>query len=288
MLTAEARAKAWQRQVPILEVADSIDSCRLCRACEVICPEEIPIVDITLEERRALNQLRKETPLWYPHGGEGEIDIKDIKAMGTVFVPSAVPISAIDAVVKLLGGVGEVGVYDIDDYVPAIFHSSMTLSKAKANEFLEPFFGASMVVVSEGWLQMPLSIMLPKVKIIGVGEAVLKEKSVKDKLASSDLYIIDPFTYHAGYGRLVKFYNKIRSEVGFSTNLDLNRLALSTGATSLQGRIEEDSENQKREANWIVKGKDFTRVVVEDPREVEVFKRVTDVPVITITELVGI
>ena len=52
--TPHGRAKALQNGVPVGELKDSIDSCTLCGACEPVCPENIDLVDMTLNLRAQL------------------------------------------------------------------------------------------------------------------------------------------------------------------------------------------------------------------------------------------
>ena len=53
-LTPHGRAKALQHGATAFDVADSIDTCTLCGACEPVCPEEIALVDMVLALRRDL------------------------------------------------------------------------------------------------------------------------------------------------------------------------------------------------------------------------------------------
>ncbi len=48
------------------EIAHSIDSCLLCGACEVACPEGIGLADLNIHQRQELNRSRTSIPPWYP------------------------------------------------------------------------------------------------------------------------------------------------------------------------------------------------------------------------------
>src|SRR5512140_108241 len=64
--TRKARAKAMQGGAGCGEIAHSIDSCLLCGACEVACPEGIGLADLNLRQRQELNRTRTTRPDWYP------------------------------------------------------------------------------------------------------------------------------------------------------------------------------------------------------------------------------
>ena len=70
-LTRKARAKAMQGGATYEEIAHSIDSCLLCGACEVACPEGIGLVDLNLHQRQELNRSRTAYPRWYPDMDHG-------------------------------------------------------------------------------------------------------------------------------------------------------------------------------------------------------------------------
>src|SRR5450759_5874785 len=55
-LTPLGRAKALQHGASAADIAESIQSCTLCAACEPVCPEDIALVAMTLELRRQLVQ----------------------------------------------------------------------------------------------------------------------------------------------------------------------------------------------------------------------------------------
>ena len=71
--TRKARAKAMQGGATYEEISHSIDSCLLCGACEVACPEGIGLADLNLYQRQELNRSRTAYPHWYP-GGSTETD----------------------------------------------------------------------------------------------------------------------------------------------------------------------------------------------------------------------
>jgi len=53
-LTPHGRAKALQHGAAIADIKPSVEACTLCGACEPVCPENIGLVDMLLDLRRAL------------------------------------------------------------------------------------------------------------------------------------------------------------------------------------------------------------------------------------------
>jgi hypothetical protein len=87
----------------------------------------------------------------------------------------------------------------------------------------------------------------------------------------SDLYVVEPRAYHHEHARLVTHYDRLRNSTGMQTNLDLQRLAVP--ATSPD------------QARWILEGRAYERVVVEDAADCAMFSSVTDRPVLHVADL---
>jgi hypothetical protein len=83
----------------------------------------------------------------------------------------------------------------------------------------------------------------------------------------------------------VLFYDRLRRETGCQTNLDLQRTAISTGASSLQGRRDLKAAGCVEGAKRILKGRRVRRIVVEDLADAYAFGLATDVPVVHVVQL---
>jgi len=117
-----------------------------------------------------------------------------------------------------------------------------------------------------------------------LGVAMSSMAAVRDKLRASDLYVIEPRAYHADQARLVKYYDALRASLGCSMNLDLQRLAIPTTAGSLTAGLGPvDLRDQSR---WILEGREFARIVVEDLNDIAAFAAVTDKPVVHLAQLI--
>jgi hypothetical protein len=83
----------------------------------------------------------------------------------------------------------------------------------------------------------------------------------------------------------VGHYDALRASVGFASNLDLQRLAIPTTATTAQRTLGLPGIDAAEQARWILEGRAFERVVVEDANDCAVFESVTDRPVVHLGDL---
>ncbi len=290
-LTRKARAKALQGGGTCEEIAHSIDSCFLCGACEKACPEGIGLADLNIRQRQELNRQRTQYPDWYPAEDiEKNVNRKNPDTKSLLLAG------------ELLGGdqelcmsiMGQLEIYgrtalaeDDGQDIAKVMEAGLPLSQERVKRFISSLQTAATLIVAEGLLHRPLRKWLPGKKILGPGEALLTSSSLRKKLGPEDLYIIESRGYHSDHKRLVLLYDRLRQETGCRTNLDLQRAAFSTGASSLQARKDPASRGCMENAKRILKGKKITRVVVEDMADAEVFRLATNKPVIHVGMLVS-
>jgi len=270
---------------PVEELAPYIDSCLLCGACEPVCPEDISLLGINIRQRRLLNLSRMKQPAWYPNELGTTYDYSpEIMSAKTLLLagrPIKQHADICNAMIRLLGGSGSATVAtddgaDISDALEA----GLFVQSERILQFVAGLAKADTLVAAEGLMHRPLKKWLPEKKIMGLGEALLANSSIRLSIRPEDLYIIESRGYHSDHERLVVFYDKLRRETGCSTNLDLQRMAIPTGASSLQGRHDLESAGCLMQARWILHGRKPKRIIVEDFADIEVFRLVTDTPVI--------
>lgn len=288
--TRKARARALQGGASVEEIAASIDACLMCGSCEPACPEEISITAMNMEQRRRLNKARTKYPLWYP-----ETEVKSGSINNRVLDQSARLLpgeqlgsdsEAINSVIRLLGGDKKTALASDDGRdITALIEAGLSLSDARLGSFLSSLRNADTLVVAEGLLHRPLREWLPGKKVMGLGESLLNIASIRKSLGPDDLYIIESRGYHSDFERLVKYYDRLRRDTGCQANLDLQRIAIPTGAASLHARHSTEAAGCGGHARWILKGRRIKRIVVEDLADQNVFQRVTDVPVVHISSL---
>jgi len=296
-LTPHGRARALQCGATAGELAASIDACTFCGACEPACPENIGLVAMMVDLRAQLAR----------HAPERVALVRELmdERMGAAVVAPGpatqlVPDKALVAdpallgrVVGLFGGERKVAVArDDGSDIALALESGAAVPDARLARFLAPLRGARRLIVGDGMLFRALRSWLPGlpgVRIESLGAAASSAAAVRDKLRASDLYVIEPRAYHADQERLVKYYDALRASLGCGMNLDLQRLAIPTTATTAGclpaalGRSNVDVRDQTR---WILEGREFSRIVVEDLNDIAAFTAVTDKPVVHLAQLI--
>ena len=282
--TRKARAKAMQGGATYEEIAHAIDSCLVCGACETACPEGIGLADLNIYQRLELNRQRTVYPHWYPdkefsaktEGGGPQVS--SLLLAGELLGKNR---ELRERVRGLLEGNSKTALAPDDGQDIARFmEAGLPLPAERVDRFVTSLRSARTLIVAEGLLHHPLRKWFPAKKILGLGESLLSFGSLRHHLGPEDLYMIESRGYHADYRRLVLFYDRLRRETGCQTNLDLQRTAFSTGASSLQGRKDIEAAGCIENAKRILKGRRLRRIVVEDVADIEVFRRASDIPVI--------
>jgi Fe-S oxidoreductase len=161
----------------------------------------------------------------------------------------------------------------------------LPVDEERLARFLTEARGAPRLVVAEPLLIPLLRERLPGIEVVSLGYALSSTPEVRAKLRASDLYVIEPRAFHADYANLLGHYDALRQATGMATNLDLQRLAIPTTASSAQHHLALDTIDAADQARWILEGRSFERVVVEDPADLPVFSQVTDRPVVHLADL---
>lgn len=104
------------------------------------------------------------------------------------------------------------------------------------------------------------------------------------QLNADDLFIIDAAPFHADYSNRLGHYDALRKTTGCQMNLDLNRMAIATGIGSRAGV--EDQFDVVKQIEWLVQGRSFNRIVVENLADGEMLAVVTGKPVVHLSELI--
>ena len=283
-LTRKARAKAVQGGASYEEIRHAIDACLLCGACEKACPEGIGLFDMNMHQRQELNRQRSVYPRWYPGGNMEPRCNGGNPKTGSLLLAGEMlgrDKDLCDAVIGLLGGPNRTAVaVDDGQEIARFMEAGLALDTERVDRFIMSLRPAGSLIVAEGLLHRPLRKWLPDKKILGPGEALLSTGPLRSCIGPEDLYMIESRGYHSDHERLVLFYDRLRRETGCQTNLDLQRTAISTGASSLQGRMDLKAAGCIDNAKRILKGRRVRRIVVEDLADAEAFRQATDIPVI--------
>ena len=296
MLTLLGRAKALQRGAPVEEIAESVAACVLCGACEPVCPEDIDTVGMTID-LRAMLARRGVSPL---SAAAAQQQTQQRKAPQDTPAPSGatwlLPGLSVRANEKFCkdivsifeqGGGVLIAADDGSDIAIAI-EAGLPVAPERRARFVHSLQGAGELIVADGILHRTLRQCLPGVRVIGLGEALLRLAPIRNALQPTDLYVIETRGYHAEFGRLVHLYDRSQRQAGCVMNLDLQRAAIPTGAASLQVRLGLDSIDHCEQVRWILEGRQIKRVVVESPADGEPFKQATQLPVVHLAELAAV
>jgi len=288
-LTPLGRAKALQHGAAAADIAESVQSCTLCGACEPVCPEDIDLVEIALDLRRQLPQPAAAPGLLLRMQEQIARPLARRRAASPLLLPGQAlrerPATLARAT-ALLGSAGAIGVADDDGSDLALaLEAGVAIPAHRVERFLQPLRAASGLIVADGLLLRQLRHWLPRSKIAGVGVALSGLAGVRSALRASDLYVIEPRAYHADYQRLVRYYDALRAEAGCVFNLDLQRIAIPAAARSLAQRLGLEAVDGNVQARWILQGRQVARIVVESPEDGEAFAQVSACPVVHLADL---
>ena len=285
-MTPHGRNKALQNGVGVAGIADSINSCTLCMACEPVCPENIALVPMLLGMRRELAELE-------PNRYADALSMSRHVKMPQVSTPVSLLLGAAyfndgqlpSRIRKLLCGAITICERDGTD-IALELEAGAEISPAHLAEFLAPLRNAERVIVADGLLLRQLRVWLPAMKVQSLGEALSKLPAVRSALRKSDLYVIEPRAYHSDYERLVKHYSVLRNERGCAFNLDLQRVAIPATVQSISQRLGKAAANDDAQARWLLQGRKIGRIVVESLEDAAALARVADIPIVHLADVV--
>ncbi len=288
-LTPHGRAKALQHGATIEAIAPSIEACTLCGACEPVCPENIGLVDMLLDLRRALPpstiarnlQTRMQTDM--PRA------LVRRSASATVLIPGMTLSWDQALLARVRASLSDAGTIAIASDCGADIALALEIGAAippqRIERLLAPLRQHKTIVVADGLLLRHLRAWLPDSKIISLGEALSSRASVRNRLRAGDLYVIEPRAYHADHERLVTHYDNLRFETGCAMNLDLQRIAIPATLTNLAQRLGQQAPADREQLRWLLKGRHVSRIVVENLEDRAAFAEVCAMPIVHLAEL---
>ena len=136
-----------------------------------------------------------------------------------------------------------------------------------------------------GLLLRHLHAWLPHARIVSLGAALSRLAPLRQRLRTGDLYVIEPRAYHQDYERLVKYYDRLRAETGCALNLDLQRIAIPAAQRNLPQCAGWEPPADGDQLRWLLKGRRFSRIVVESDDDRLAFERYYDIPVVHLAEV---
>jgi hypothetical protein len=179
-----------------------------------------------------------------------------------------------------------VSIFDHGSDLVIAIEAGLELAQDQIAGFIRSLSGAEELIVTEGLLHRHLRRWVPRVRVIGLGEALLRINPIQKALGPTDLYVIETRGFHADYDRMIQFYDRLSRETGCYLNVDLQRIAIPTGAAGLQNRLGMNILDPAEQVRLIMGGLPIDRIVVESLKDLEPFQQATELKVIHIAELV--
>lgn len=285
-MSPEGRVRALQHGATIAELADSVDACAFCGACEAVCPENIDLLGVVRNLRAQLPDSIARSTLRERLQAAGNRRSPATTGRNWL-IPGAVlrsRTSLLDAAAQLLDA--SIAASLADDISLAI-ETGLDIPPDVLEQFLTPLRAAKRIVVADGTLHSHLRAWVPGVVAVPLGEQLSLRPAVRRLLQPGDMYLIDARSYHADYERLVMHYHRLREERGIHLNLDLQRIAVPASVVGLRQRLGERTVDDAEHVRWILKGRQVKRVIAERIEDQEAFARHSGIPVLHITELAG-
>ncbi len=266
------------------ELAPAARGCILCGSCEPLCPMGIRTQQSTIRLRKNLSARGFLAKPAVQHRAQ-----KARTVSSRIVVPDwrlGMNASLADSVLALLGQKAALHADDGYDILLTL-ESGQEMNDDRLAEFIAPLTRTAEVIVADGLLFNVLRSLLPSaIKVRTLGQTLLANPSIRAGIKPTDLYMIETRAYNANRRSFVAIYDALRQETGCMMNLDLQRVATPSGATSMQHReglatIISVAEQVK----WILEGRKVERVVVESMDDYEAFKAHTKLPVVHLAEV---
>ncbi len=286
MLTPHGHAKTLQHNGEIK--SEALFSCILCGACTPVCPQNIDLMSmfITLRIKANKNVQQVETNKAVQERIKNNLQqdtAQNISGKIVFLANEALHTNKnyLDNIFTLLNENNNLILADDDGADIALaLETGIEIPAQRIKQFFEPLRQAEKIIVADGLLIRELMNRLPQNRIVSLGHELSSLHAVKTRLCPTDFYVIESRAYHADYNTLLTHYDALQQKQGCMLNLDLHRLAIPTGAN---GVIQIDAEKQSR---WMLEGWDFERIVVEDINDIAILSRISDKPVVHVTEII--
>ena len=258
VLTARGRNKGLQAGLAASEMTEAIWACTLCGYCDAICPNEVHNVDIVLHLRRELAAAQSVKHTDVVQGSSPAVSASRALVLGCTIrerAPHLIP-----SIREFLSRIGR-----LSDATDAREGSSSTCCGS-----LEVEAGRALrTKVKAGVVADPVCIEQYDAEFLGV-------------LAMQHLDLFDlepPFYYYAphrlvnrDHARMYPLYDQLRRRFDCDMNFDLNRLARSTSAGSLQGLSGRDARDIPAAVARLLEHSRAERIVTCSPADYLAFK----------------
>lgn len=284
--SAEGIAKALQCGAAAADLAQPLDACCLCGACDPVCPEGIDLSGLIMDLRRSLPAPAPRPALLDEL--EARLRREPSAAEASRTAPLLLPGPELRGDSGLLARVrtllGLAAVEDDGADIALALELGVAIPPQRLGSFLASLQGHT-IVAADGLLLRQLRRWLPGSRRMGLGAALASRPAVRGRLGAGDLYVIEPRAYHADYERMVAFYDRLQTETGCALSLDLQRIAIPPAAPGLAQKLGLFAADDTQQAKWLLQGRRPARIVVESIADRGAFGRVCDIQVVHVAEL---
>ncbi len=284
MVTPRGILRALQGNARAEDLRDTLFHCSMCGACEPVCPLDIDILGTFRELRGAIPSPVPEpgSPL-PPRNGIAAGRPQRILVPGPALIRNQ---ALLNLVVGILGTSSAISVSDEDGHDLALtLESGAAVDTGREMEYLAPFRQARELVVVGGILHRFLRRQLPRLRVTGLAEALLRVDRVRRALRPEDFLVIDARSFHSDHHRNLELFDRLRRETGCQLNLDLQRLAIPTTADATAGNRADRESTVATAIRWMLGGRKIDRIVAESPLDIGAFRMHSDIPVVHLAEL---
>lgn len=286
MVTPRGILRALQGNARAEDLLDTLFHCSMCGACEAACPLDIDILGAFRKLRGAISPPAPEAPPTRSHrSGASRARGGRVLLPGPALMRNP---ALLALVVEGLGTSANIEVSEEDTNPMAESLETGTTREAEdLQQFLAPFSKTRELVVVEGILHPFLRQRLPHLRVLGLGEALLRNDRIRRSLGPGDFFIIDARSFHSDHLRNLSRFLRVRQETGCQMNLDLQRLAIPTTADATAGNRAHRESTVATAIRWMLQGRRFDRLVAESPNDLDALRKHTDFPVVHLSEIAG-
>jgi ferredoxin len=283
VLTARGRNKALQAGLTAPDMVESIWACTLCGFCDAICPTHVHNVDIVLHLRRELVELRLEPDTSGDAMAASASPSSVVSGFSRTVQVTTTPRPAPCALV--LGcTIRERAphlISSIREFLGRIGRASDPADEGCCGSFEVEAGRATRARRTAGVVSDPVCLEQYEAEFLGV-------------LAMQHLDLFElkpPFYYYAphrlvnrDHARVYPLYDALRRRFGCDMNIDLNRLARSTSASSVQGMTGRDARDIPAAVARLLAHSKAERIITCSPADYLAFKMYSGRETLFITE----
>lgn len=234
--TAKGRNRMLQAGLGAADMVEALDACTLCGYCDAVCPKHVRNVEITLALRRELHGEGRRNG---PSVSSALVLGCTIREKAPRLIPSILDFLKRAGIAAEPETAGCCGAWDVEA-------GRAVRARAKAKVVCDP-------------------VCLEQVDAEFLGELAMKRLELFD-LKPPFYYVAPHRLINREHARYYPLYHALRERTGCGMNLDLNRLARSTSAGSVNPKDVEGAVKR------LLKHSKAERVITCSPAEYLAFK----------------